>query len=377
MRVFLSASTAIIAAVLAACGDEPTGSVGPTIGDFRVTPNSASLTGVGATQTFTASISDSSGNQIGSMSITWSSLNPHVVTIDAESGEATAVASGQAAIAASAADTVVYALVTVAVPGLPSVTTWTATTIQGIGFHNIWGASPDDVFAVGSDVAGSAAIAHYDGTGWQVTIPDPTALTLRGVGGTSSSDVFAVGDGGVILHYDGTAWAAMQSGTSSALLDVWAAAPNDVVIIGSEGGFRYDGQAWTPMEDVTSYLWGVWGTSSEDVHTVGTGGIRDVWGSSPTHVFQVGSNGQILHFDGSEPWTPMSSGTDRFLFGVWGTSSSDVYAVGADGTIRHYDGSAWNSIDGGTASDLWKVWTMSSGDVFVVTRLGLVLRGTR
>jgi hypothetical protein len=49
----------------------------------------------------------------------------------------------------------------------------------------------------------------------------------------------------------------------------------------------------------------------------------------------VGSNGAILHYDGSA-WSSMNSRTRRELSGVWGASGSDVYAVGEYGTILHY-----------------------------------------
>jgi PKD repeat protein len=60
-----------------------------------------------------------------------------------------------------------------------------------------------------------------------------------------------------------------------------------------------------------------------------------VWGSSGSDVFAVGRSGTILHYDGIA-WSPMSSGTDDYLYGVWGNSGSDIFAVGGDGTILHY-----------------------------------------
>lgn len=72
----------------------------------------------------------------------------------------------------------------------------------------VWGPSPDDLWAVGS----AGAIAHYDGDSWrQVThqrIGAPYLRLFLAVHGTSSTDVWAVGqqlgDGGstsVIYHY--------------------------------------------------------------------------------------------------------------------------------------------------------------------------------
>ena len=102
-----------------------------------------------------------------------------------------------------------------------------------------------------------------------------------GVWGSSSSNVFAVGDAGTILHYDGTSWSPMSSGT--------------------------------------------------------TGSLRDVWGASGSNVFVVGSGGTILHYNGTN-WSPMASGTTTWLNEVWGRNGSDVFAGGNSGAILHYDG---------------------------------------
>jgi photosystem II stability/assembly factor-like uncharacterized protein len=63
----------------------------------------------------------------------------------------------------------------------------------------------------------------------------PTKEGLNGVWGSSSSDVFVVGDGGTILHYDGSAWSAMNSGTEESFNGVWGSSSSDVFAVGSDG----------------------------------------------------------------------------------------------------------------------------------------------
>jgi hypothetical protein len=65
----------------------------------------------------------------------------------------------------------------------------------------VWVAAPDDVFAVGD----GGVILHRDATGWS-SMTSPTTRPLYGVKGTSGHDVFAVGYGNVLLHYDGARW---------------------------------------------------------------------------------------------------------------------------------------------------------------------------
>jgi len=61
-------------------------------------------------------------------------------------------------------------------------------------------------------------IVSSSGWGWQNPLPQGNGLL--GVWGSSSSNVFAVGDGGTILHYNGSAWGSMTSGTTSHLYGV-------------------------------------------------------------------------------------------------------------------------------------------------------------
>jgi len=92
----------------------------------------------------------------------------------------------------------------------------------------------------------------------------------RGVWGSSSTDIFAVGRSGRIWHYDGASWTQMDSGTEKFLFGVWGRSPSDVYAVGDEGIIlHYDGSSWSPMESGTDReLWQIWGISSGDVFVV-------------------------------------------------------------------------------------------------------------
>ena len=59
-----------------------------------------------------------------------------------------------------------------------------------------------------------AAATSTNASGW-TTMGDGNEKMA--VWGTSSNDVFAVGDSGTILRYNGSAWSAMTSGTTECL----------------------------------------------------------------------------------------------------------------------------------------------------------------
>ncbi|HZD51836.1 MAG TPA: DUF6531 domain-containing protein, partial [Woeseiaceae bacterium] len=89
--------------------------------------------------------------------------------------------------------------------GNPSVRTdWkpiTQTQTSAQTSVDVWGSSPSDVYAIGSDVGG-AKIIHYDGNPentWMTSLYRP-GDTLEAIWGVAANDVFVVGDNGLVLH---------------------------------------------------------------------------------------------------------------------------------------------------------------------------------
>jgi hypothetical protein len=248
--------------------------------------------------------------------------------------------------------------------------TWTGTASEH-GFTQAWGASPTDVFAVGT------AIVRYDGGGWsEMEWPgrpgDGRDPWLLDVWGSSGSDVFAVGEQGTILHYDGAEWAAMDPGVDGSLYAVWGTSGTDVHVVGevcSGTGCRgvvlhYDGAGWAEVgPDTNASLRGVWtgggqvfvvGVSqvangiydaevlyhdgAEWSHTQFPGAFLHTWGSGVDDVMAVGT--AVYGWDGAD-WSRLirlQAGLD--LTGVWGASGSDVFVTGTAGVI-HFDGTTW------------------------------------
>jgi len=93
--------------------------------------------------------------------------------------------------------------------------------------------------------------------------------------------------------------------------------------------------------------------------------LNGVWSISATDIFAVGTNGTIVHSDGTT-WSLMESNTISSLYAVWGLSSSNVYAAGSGGVIMHYDGSEWSVAhidpDGET---FMSIWGSSADDIHV------------
>jgi hypothetical protein len=161
--------------------------------------------------------------------------------------------------------------------------TWqTQTTTTTEDLWGVWGAAPDDLWAVGGRgrAEGQDTILHYDGATWtKVRTPDlsrPNVFAFFKVWGTSASDVYVVGQRGAVLHFDGSGWTEQLVGTSEDLISLWGTSDHQVIIVGGRNNgqvVRWDGTEWTrkslaPLPGLN----GVWMRDPGTAHVVGAGG---------------------------------------------------------------------------------------------------------
>lgn len=285
---------------------------------------------------------------------------------------------------------------------------------QGEALRAVWGASPAELFAVGT--TGRAAgqqlglIARYDGAVWTRALETPGRLwDLSGRGAVA----YAVGDGGAVLRYQEGRWLALPTGVQTALRGVWVpppGGPDDLWAVG-DGGLilRGRGGAFTQVPSTTGRdLQAVWGAAPDDVWAVGQWGailhydgrqwradlgaddlskatlLRAVWGSSWSDVFVAGDGGLILHRSGGR-WVSELSGAREDLRRLWGTGPTDVWAGGGAeppgraSALLHFDGQSWSRVGTGTGRlALFGLFGSEredqGGRVFAVGAAGGVLR---
>jgi hypothetical protein len=216
----------------------------------------------------------------------------------------------------------------------------------------IWGSSATEIFVATDSTlpmmpSPAPDILHFEGASWhQEVLEVGYIVDVRGLWGSSASDVYAVGYGGLIMHLNGEEWVLVERITDERLIleDVWGSSADDVFVVGEKGTIlHFDGEVWTEMPS---------GTNAR---------LTSVWGDSATDVFAAGYHYPVVHeyrsvflrFDGAE-WNEIASDPDALIHDVWGSSSTDVYAVGAYyekdpmgmggdfvGAIFHFDGEVW------------------------------------
>ncbi len=156
--------------------------------------------------------------------------------------------------------------------------------------YGVWGATPDEVWAVGGFAGRDPFAWRWDGAAWEVTeLPMDLPRTAAGevpalfkVWGRSATDVWAVGGLGTVLHWDGEAWTRVESGSTEQLFTVTGTDEEIVIVGGSAGGvvlrggldgFRDDTPEGAPL------LQGVTVGPDGEIYVAGAGGYGAVKGA--------------------------------------------------------------------------------------------------
>lgn len=223
-------------------------------------------------------------------------------------------------------------------------------------FFDLAATSTSDVWAAGNEYVGgnSGAIHRYNGSTWyRVT---GAAQPFFGIWAYSSTHVFAVGSGGLVLRQSNGSWITYSLGSAYNLTDVWGTTPANVYAVGydtSNGSgfiYRFNGSSWSRVLSTTYRLEAVWGSGASDIYAVG------VYGTA-------------RHFDGST-WSTVNTGAAAgvSLRGVWGPSASEVWILGSDcSASRYLAGSGWQSFAvGGQAGSVQHLWGTSASAVWAV-----------
>lgn len=216
--------------------------------------------------------------------------------------------------------------------------------------NDVWGAGVDDSLEMVT-VGDVGIIGTWVSSAW--SLEDIGTANLEAIDGVSSSDLIAVGWGGIFRNVSGT-WEFVNSATERRFNDVWY--DGTVAMgVGEDGDWAfYDGAGWD--SDAISSRVSLYGVS----------------GTSASNVWAVGAEGLVIHWTGTA-WEEVERPTTASLWGVLATESL-TYVVGSNGEAYSWDGTEWTSLPTGVDNILYRVTGAGNGVVWAVGNRGMVLQ---
>ncbi len=215
----------------------------------------------------------------------------------------------------------------------------------------VHGTSERDVWLVGE----GGRITHWDGVSFQ-EIASGTDATLFGVWAASPSDVWAVGgtpeqasaDNDVVLHWDGSSWSrvSLPSPKGGALFKVWGTSSDNLYIVGEKGVIWHKKGGELALETAPNVI----------------GRLTTVAGCSATEVYAVGGR-DVLVSDGNT-WARAPIDPLKLVNDVNGVSceSGHVVIVGGGSLKLRLERGTWQSDFGSEPfTDLHAAWADSTG----------------
>lgn len=95
----------------------------------------------------------------------------------------------------------------------------------------VWAISTSDVWAVGD----TGTIIHYNGTSWS-TVSSGVTVNLHSLWAASTNQVWASGTGGKVLAYNGSVWSSQTiTSTTDSLKGIWGTSATNVYTVGGNG----------------------------------------------------------------------------------------------------------------------------------------------
>ncbi len=188
----------------------------------------------------------------------------------------------------------------------------------------LWGASRDDVYAVGSGTSGRRGfIWHFDGTTW-TEVPMPSDVPLRDsetpglfkVWGTGGDDVWAVGGEGLVLHKTAAGWQRVATDRTDTLFTVNGRKGQVLISGGGRASVLLEGN----------------GSAWKDVSPSSVGLVQGLVTdpTSETGAWATGEGGSVFQ-RGADGWKSVTHGLSlnvESLHAVWVDPKGGVWAVG-------------------------------------------------
>lgn len=246
-----------------------------------------------------------------------------------------------------------------------------------MNLRGLHGTSPSDLWAFGMN----GGIAQWNGTDW-TTVDAPVRTNWMAASGQASFNL--VGEGGAFIRWDSINhfFFSLRDVEPDDLTALLGFAEDDLWAVGHAGLVRhFDGTTWSSSRVNSPYdLNAIAGVSSNDLWASGGGGLFRwlgvAWQQYPPlpcsvfsmharavdDVWAVGALGCAMHWNGTA-WVSSNSGLPNVtLRSVLARATNEVWVVGDSGTAFRFDGTTWSSTNTQSTATLHVVLPVN-GDV--------------
>ncbi|AFH50646.1 Hypothetical protein IALB_2943 [Ignavibacterium album JCM 16511] len=210
-------------------------------------------------------------------------------------------------------------------------TKWELKKIGGIGgwaCHTVFAFSSNDIWFEGNiHWNGSTYTAYMNG--WPL-MPNGDGWQVNKMWGSSSSDLYAVGNNGNIAHYQNGSWTKIESGTTSILNDVWGIKNelNRTIVYCAASSFFVPGdKKILKITDakVDSVNW------NRDVR------LYSAWTNNDNFLYVCGEGVFVNKFRTWSEINLQQVGTNS----IRGNKLNDIFIAGDYGFKSHFNGLTW------------------------------------
>lgn len=234
---------------------------------------------------------------------------------------------------------------------------WTISRLpyifQGQPFYHpiqsVYAFSENDIWFCGNGVI------HWDGNNY-VPISIPSNIwgpyQMNKLWGTSSSNLYVVGNAGNIAHYNGSQWTRVESGTELALTDVYGKNENEVYAVGINvqevKGVVLKGNSNGFSVMINSGI-----INQNELFDKLYGDLASVWLDDNGTLY---AGGNLLYRYNNGEWDYVRSLPENFIGGnpgayyrgalgsIRGNASNDYIIAGDRNTLKHFNGISWEQI---------------------------------
>jgi len=152
---------------------------------------------------------------------------------------------------------------------------------------------------------------------------------INKIWGTSGNDFYVVGNTGSILHYQNGSWQKIESGTTTAITDIWGSSNTILATVTNE--YETGDKKLLQIKDNGTIDSLSWSPNSR---------LQTVWFQSMDKIF-IGGGKHIVGKPGD--WKEINELPAYYSESVRGNAPNDVFIVGAFGLCAHYNGNTWKT----------------------------------